>query len=353
VSASDLLQLALTTADLRQALQAARTLAEQPGEVPALLPRLAAALSDVRPQTARRAAQLHGALGTLAGDNLPILLAALKHPRWTVREAVVGALGKVGGDNSAVHSALVDRALFDRTSAVRDWALAILKENAGDVLPAVRVALVHAHPRVRCRALRALAQLALREEQLTTLSKALDDSHFRVRRDAARLLGQIGSGALPALPRLARCRFDGEPRVAQAAANALGRMAAGAAPMIAEWLRRLTEGDDAMQVLRTALQTSELPEAVRASFIAVCRRRQAWLARRRGVGQQVDTASAEADPVACVESTLAAAGKRAAREAAWLIGWLLDELLRHGQETPAEALRPTRGTGRAGDDSPR
>jgi HEAT repeat protein len=250
-----------------------------------------------------------------------------------VREAVVGALGKVAGDNPSVQSTVVDRALFDRAGAVRDWALMVLKEYPGNVLPAVRGALVHEHPRVRCRALRTLAQLAPMEERLATLSKALDDSHFRVRRDAARLLAQMGSAALPALPRLARCRFDGEPRVAQAAANALARIAAGAAPIISEWLPRLSEGGDAKQALCTALRTSELPAPVHQSFMAVCRRRQAWLARRRGAEQQ-EPAPSEPAPVACVELTLAAAGKRAQQEAAWLIGWLLDELLRHGRVTP-------------------
>ncbi len=329
VSSADLLESALTTLDIRMALQSAQTLGQQPESVPALLPHLAAALNDELPLIARRAAHIHAVLGSVARDNVQALLAALHHRRWTVREAVIVALGKVALEDEAVQSALVHLSLNDRNRAVRALAVTILGDQTGTFLPPVRAALAHHHPRIRCRALHALARLGSLEEQASVLQAALEDSHFRVRRDAARLLGGLGGAAIKVLPRLARCRFDGEPRMARAAAKSLARIASEAPPVIAEWLNRMARSTDPEPSLRSALQANDLPAPVSDSFVSVCHRRQYRLARRG----DYPPPTCPDQPLAAVDALLIAVGKHSRREAAWLIGWLLAELLRHHQGT--------------------
>jgi hypothetical protein len=330
VLVAELLNSALTATDLRQALQAARRLATRPEDVPPLLPQLAEALRDAHPRLARRAALIHGVLGPAALGNLRALLQALTGPRWTVREVAVEAVALVAIENESVLDALLERALFDRTSAVRAAAVTALYERAADVLGRIQAALGHVHPRVRCRALRAFARLAPSAARIEPLLRALDDSHFRVRRDAAGLLGTQGRAALPAVPRLSRCCFDGEPRVARAARRSLERIASEAPAALGGWLTRLTSSSDPRQGLLDALGASDLPESLLRPFIAVCRRRRVWFTRNKGSTAQ----AVEETPAAEAAATLAAAGKRADRESAWLIGWLAGELVRQGGDEP-------------------
>jgi HEAT repeat protein len=329
VSSSEFLETALSAPDLRAALPAIRELARSAGDLSALLPRLAQALADAHPQTARRAAGIHGLLGPLVRDNLPALLAALASKRWTVREAVVQALGRVATEDPSVRVALVRSALFDRVGAVREQAVSLLARWAKEALPEVRAALLHHHPRVRCRALQALARWASPHEQVSVFRTALDDSHFRVRRDAAALLGGLGPLALPALARLARRRFDGEPRVARSAEQSLARLAPELPAELGGWLACLT-ASGAEQSLRAALRDRELPPGVREDFIAVCGRRREML---MATASQPAAGAVGQTPREQLESVLAAAGKRSGRQASWLVGWLLDELVRRHQGT--------------------
>jgi HEAT repeat protein len=327
LSPAELLETALTAADIRAVRQAVAALSEQKEELPLLLPRLAAALADAHPHPARRAAVVHALLGPLVRENLPALLTALTSKRWTVREAVVAALGRVAPEEPAVRSALVQCVLFDRTAFVRDQALTLLQRD-GNVPPEVRAAHGHHHPRVRCRALHALARLVPPEEQLSALVQALDDSHFRVRRDAAGLFGRLGRFALPAVPRLGRCCFDGEPRVARAAAKSLGQITSEFPPELREQVSRLTVAEAGPeQALRAALEANDLSPPLREAFTAVCRRRLGFV--RRGEASPEN----EATLMAQLDLLLAASGKRAARQASWLIGWLLGELVRAHQGT--------------------
>jgi HEAT repeat protein len=322
VNETDLLDTALGAADFRQAMHAARQLGSLPAErLRPLLPALAAALQAPVAHAVRRAALVHAALGGAAADNAPALLAVLSSPRWPVREAAALALGRVAP--AAAREALLQRALFDRSAAVRDAAVGALEADT-DALATITAHLGHRHPRVRCRALRLSRVLAAVPDAVTALLRGLEDSHFRVRRDAASLLADLGPSALPALPRLLRCRFDHEPRVARAASAALAHIAPTLPAPLPDWLARLNRSEEsAATTLRELLNTGELPADVEQAFAEACQRRARWHSSRPG---------AEVPSGVPLEQALTASG-RSEKEAAWLVGWLWERLVRHYHDT--------------------
>lgn len=90
------------------------------------------------------------------------------------------------------------------------------------MLVTVRTASVDAG--VRFFAVRDLGAFA-REDVVATLGDLLSDPDERLRAQAARSLGEMGSAARPAVPALRRALFDGEGAVRVAAARALGEVA--------------------------------------------------------------------------------------------------------------------------------
>jgi HEAT repeat protein len=333
------LQAALTAADFRESQTLTARLAALPADAlaPVLL-ELARALGEHDARTQRRAALLHALLGPLASANVSALLAAVVSPAWPVREAVVQALGRVAPDQAAVQTALVERALFDRSEAVRLAAREALVGHAEQgVLSTLRSALAHDHAWVRCRALLAMAALTDPHEQVEILARALEDSHFRVRRTAADLLAGTARAGLAALPRLARYAFDGEWRVALMARHALDRLGrelhASAKPQAAERqevLGALVSTVLAADRAREALigMVPALPSALRDEFGALCRRRQLWHCANR----QREAPEAVGSLLERLDATLAATG-RPDGEAGWLLAWVWSALLDYYQLT--------------------
>lgn len=288
----DLLRSALGP-DPRKALTAAREIAALPAE------QLAACLSALREELAsasaaaqRRALLVCGVLGPLAVDLVPALLATLGSPRWPVREASLHALTRIDPTNDDVRTAAALAAL-DRTAAVRAAAIELLARTANAVPSSITAALEHRHPRIRCRALIALARLAP-AACLTPLLAALSHSHYRVRRTAALLLGEMGAAALPAAGRLARRRFDGEAAVARAARRALVNLR----PHLPPFLGPLFAEEVEPTTLLAAL-LERVPDDLRLAAEAT---RSQRLSRLR-----------KPDPLA---------------EARWLIGFVVDEAVR-------------------------
>ena len=130
----------------------------------------------------RRALLVCGVLGPFAVDLVGAILATLNSPRWPVREAALHALVRIGASKAVCHAAAA--AALDRSAAVRAAALELLALRPGEVPEVVTSALRHHHPRVRCRALRAIARLDP-EGSVGPLTEALTHSHYRVRRTAA------------------------------------------------------------------------------------------------------------------------------------------------------------------------
>jgi HEAT repeat protein len=289
----DLLRTALDD-DPRKALAAARALAGLPADRLVLAwPVLREELVSISASARRRALLVCGVLGPLAVDLVADLLASLAGPRWPVREAALHALARIDPANEPVRAAAAEAAL-DRSAAVREAAVELLASRPG--LPAsLAAALEHRHPRVRCRALKALARLAP-AESIAPLTAALAQSHYRVRRTASALLGGLGALALPAAGRLARCRFDGETAVAAAAGRALERLR----PHLPDVLAPLFGTYADPPALLAALLAGDAP--LREAAEAVRRQR---LSRLR-----------KPDPLA---------------EARWLIGFVVDEAVRRSR----------------------
>jgi HEAT repeat protein len=253
----------------------------------AVLATLANELASASPTAQRRALLVCGVLGSLAADLVETLLATLNSPRWPVREAALHALARIDSSKPVCDGAA--GAALDRSAAVRAAALELLTLRPGEVPDAVASALQHHHPRVRCRALRAVARLNP-AGSVAPLTEALTDSHHRVRRTAAETIGGLGVLALPAAGRLARCRCDGNEAVAAAARKALQRLR----PHLPAFVEPLLGETNDPQTLLTELLV-RLPESLREAAEATRRDRLARLPNR---------------------------DERA--EARWLIGWLVE-----------------------------
>jgi hypothetical protein len=331
---ADLLQVALHDRDFRRSQAAAQALSR--ADAPALVPVLTAledGLRDADVLVQRRAAQLLATLGERARPALPALIEALRGRRWTAREAAALALGQVGTDDPSARTALVGCVLHDRTALVREAAtrsLGALAANAPEAVAALRAATEHEHARVRCRALRALARFGDREGVVAAVAKALTDSHLKVRRAAAEVLGTLGAAALPVLPALLRRRYDRDRGVAKASAQSLDQLR-GALPFpLAEWLQPFTApaaspGDG----LRTLLERPDLPGEVQARFGATCERRARWHRRlARGAGAAPELPAGSAWAAACTALAEVDHGAAREQEAAWLAAWWWEELLR-------------------------
>ncbi|MCI0455463.1 MAG: HEAT repeat domain-containing protein [Gemmataceae bacterium] len=331
---ADLLQAALHDRDFRRSQAAAQALSR--ADEPSLAPVLAALEdgllhADVLVQ--RRAAQLLAELGERARPALPSLIKALGGRRWTAREAAALALGQVGAEDTSARAALVECVLHDRTALVREAAtrsLVALSASAPETVAALRAATAHAHARVRCRAIRALAQFASREGIVPALAKALTDSHLKVRRAAAEVLGNFGASALSVLPALLRRRHDRDKGVAKAAAQALEQLGGALPSPLADWLQPFTApSTNPSDGLRALLERPGLPEDVQARFRATCQRRARWhrrLARGAEVAPELPAGSAwDAARVVLAEVNHGAVREQ---EAAWLAAWWWEELLR-------------------------
>ncbi len=348
IDLADLLHTALHDRDLRRSQAAARALGDQPAdELAAHLSAFAAALRDTGPLTPRRAAQVLAVLGPAAVAAVPALVETLASRRWALREAVVQALGRVGAHSSEARAALVRCATCDPNALVREAAALALSNlaeaQAGvarfDLLGALR----HSFPRVRCRALRALAlpgQFA--PDLLPLFIAALTDGDLKVRRTAAEVLGPLGAAALSAIPALLRRRHDREVRVQMAAEAALAQLQPCLPPALQAWLRRFAQpGEIASASLQRALLADDLPGPLRSAFLEVCDRRVRWHHRLATgdrpvsgpspatTGEAASAAKAAAEAHTAPRQGAERAGAAACeQEAAWLTAWLWAELAR-------------------------
>jgi hypothetical protein len=188
-------------------------------------------------------------------------------------------------------------------------SLAQLGLNA-DTLAALRQAARHPHARIRRRAAPAVGRLD--PDAVALLTDLLSDSHCLVRAASARALIPFAAAALPAVPRLLRCRHDGHPHVSALAGLALSGMIRSLPAPLSAWLVCLTPPfEDAATALARAVANPTLPVSVREEFAALCQRRDRWRERVRGLLSGILPGC---DPDVT--------------EAAWRLAWLWDQLCR-------------------------
>lgn len=105
------------------------------------------------------------------------------------RRALIDMLATVGRDDTSL---IVDHLSDSRWYVVRNLATALGKTNRSSAVGALNQLMEHHDHRVRTEALRAVVALA-GEQATATLTKALNDSHERVREAALALLAGRGS----------------------------------------------------------------------------------------------------------------------------------------------------------------
>ncbi|TNE52055.1 MAG: HEAT repeat domain-containing protein [Deltaproteobacteria bacterium] len=153
---------------------------------------------QVRAQAAHSLSQLGGA--RIAKPKLWV--AAINDPSWQVRSAVATVLQHIQPRNSQWVEALGLR-LLDPEPAVRYAASQTLARLSNIALPLLVKMARSKHISARKHALSALACHAKHSSQaLQSLRRALRDPQWRIAKEAASALSQVGPAAAPAIPDL-------------------------------------------------------------------------------------------------------------------------------------------------------
>ncbi len=204
----------------------------------------------------------------------------------------------------------------------------------------------HRHPRLRCRALRALAALGQQSAAVPTIQAALTDSDAKVRRTAAEVLADLGAAGLPALPALLRRCGDRDPHVAAAAGQSLRKLGMDLFADRRAWLEHLGSGP--AENLPALLAAPDLPAVILSAFTEACWRRVRWYGRLLLPGETLPAPAVGATVEQALEAALTAAAQAEAahaqagrdlamvqsaarrQEAGWLAAWLWATLVRDG-----------------------
>src|SRR5262249_10564766 len=205
---------------------------------PAAVPALIRALQDPEKEVRQAAISALGAAGAEAAAAVPDLVALLPQdgPRGL---HVVRPLGAIG---PAAVPALI-RALRGRDADVRSraaQALRLIGPEARAAAPTLVEVLRDPEARVRVRAAEALWQVARDPAGAALLPAVRGGGDGALGRDAARVLGQMGPAARPAVPALVEALRDADNATGVLVAEVLGRIGPGAAaavPALAEALR--------------------------------------------------------------------------------------------------------------------
>jgi HEAT repeat protein len=227
------LEKALSDSDWDVRRDAPEALAKIAGKaaVPALGKALAAAEETDTNENEYVRRAIVEALGTIGDDPasvVPVLIKALADKRPVVRLIAVRTLASFGATAEAALPRVTEL-LQDPDGSVREEAADRLDSfgpKAGKAaIPALIKALRDSSWLVRWQAARTLGRL--REEPMTVvpaLIEALGDEHYAVRMWAAWSLGWFGGDAQAAVPRLTQLLQDKEPNVPDYAAEALKRI---------------------------------------------------------------------------------------------------------------------------------
>jgi len=186
------------------------------------VPALIAELKDSNSSARKFAAEALGKIGPAAKEAVPALIAALKDSEWNVRDSAEEALEDIGPAAKKAVPALI-AALKDSDWKVRKFAAKAL----GEIGPAAKKAVpaliaLHSDWIDREAALSALRKMGL--EAVPALIAALKDSDRKVRESAAKALGDIGPAAKEAVPALIAALKDGDRFVQSLAAKVLGEI---------------------------------------------------------------------------------------------------------------------------------
>lgn len=200
------------------------------------------------PGTAHESAQSPVGEGAAGPEDVPALLAALKHDQSRMRAEAADDLGAIGPPAMAATAAL-RATLRDPDALVRvSTAQALARIDATDPapVPALVELLKDKTARVRKAAAYALGNLgADAREAVPALVQALKDVDPGLRWTAVETLGQVGAPAGAAVPALVELLSD--PPCRAAAADALGQIGTASKAAIAPLQALLKDADGSIR----------------------------------------------------------------------------------------------------------
>ncbi|MCB9644699.1 MAG: HEAT repeat domain-containing protein [Myxococcales bacterium] len=210
------------------------------------------------------------ALAQIGGPGAKILREALQeHPFWRVRYLSARALGLWKRGGRASQTAL-RKGLTDSDRRVREVTIGALGQLGRASLGNLRIALKNDWWFIRARAARYIAELKPKDA-VELLTPLLEDDNEQARQAAAKMLGQLGTKALPALINaLSQKRFLSLRWIA---AVEIGRFRSEATPAISALTEALS-ADDARVRLAAAEALSYIGPAAQASAEALSKRIQ-------------------------------------------------------------------------------
>ncbi len=183
------------------------------------VPALEAALPESPPAIQMHLVETLGRIGQGAASSAPVLAELVEAEDEKLRLSVIGALSDIGRAGLPI---LVDALGSDRVDVRENAAIGIgylVKEQDAEAIGALRDSMHDPSPRVRAKALRALARLG--SEMPRSVRQGLTDRDATVRAAAARILGQTGSRVEAAAALLIEALRDADARVREAAAESL------------------------------------------------------------------------------------------------------------------------------------
>lgn len=167
---------------------------------------------------------------------IPDMLHDLKHRNAILRRRAVRALGQFGPRVQHL-AGQITPLLDDSDHRVREEAARALGRIGSAPLPAVIEGLGNSNRHVRREAVRFLRQSGSEAGRaVPELAQALRDSDFKVRMGAALALGLLGPEALPAVPDLVAALKDRHRFFCRMVAWALERIGSAALPALTEAL---------------------------------------------------------------------------------------------------------------------
>jgi len=214
-SALDEVAMVIRTTDDWRLLNAAVSAAGQQGErAGAVVPAIRSLLRHRDPEVRGLAAYNLGRIGPAAQDAVPDLKLLMDDRSLSVQSSAIGALGAIGTDDAEVRQELFRRLARPDWAYAAACALAGLPNPERDVIPALVEILVRtaedeeyysvgrAFTRLGAAAVPALVECARAHDSPALRLKVLGSPDALAGDEAARALGQIGSGATGAAPAL-------------------------------------------------------------------------------------------------------------------------------------------------------
>jgi HEAT repeat protein len=253
-------------------VKAADALARIDSKNPAALPAVIAALKDESEKVRRAAAEALGGFGPAANAAVPTLIEALKDVDPNVRWAAADALRDIGPEAKTAIVPLIEALKDEHIRSAAAEALGGIGREAKAAIPPLEAALKDQKPEMRRAAAWSLLQIDSSNDDRTTaavmiliggledhyltlellrrvsfvynktagvfaLTKLLKSENVNTRWMAARILGENGPGAKPAVPALIETLKDKErsPRIWTTIALAsIGPEAKAAIPALTE-----------------------------------------------------------------------------------------------------------------------